>query len=298
METKDILTKKIEKMADFQMRKSTHMRFLENCIAENVVPNGLKIKLQVQVGENGRLQKIVDRILLKTSMEITRLVSEEHYQQLQESKPKMIELENELRSKLNNNGEMNRISQEIFNKTELKKNTIVANQNKKIKQLTDKRDCYIIEESAQISTSNRNDEKRKRQISKNQNKNQKREQRTNYEHSNKNAKEEVNDRDNIKPLAQTNNKNAKPKSMPSNVSKNEISPGSMKMKYSEAVTMGKQQYKKIHVPQESNIQHQNGKNTLHLEKTIQELIKCLQNLKRTDDSFESQTRENGRKTRK
>ena len=83
MEIRETIIRTIEKLADFQMRKSTHIRFLENLVTESVVPKGLKLQLQVQVGENTRLQKVVDDILRKTSMEITRLVSDEHYQQLQ-----------------------------------------------------------------------------------------------------------------------------------------------------------------------------------------------------------------------
>lgn len=124
------------------MRKSTHIRFLENCITESVVPKGLKLELRVQVGENTRLQNVVDRILRKTSMEITRIVSDEHYLQLQESKPKMTELENKVRKMTSNEGEFNIITHNIFTKTEAKKNKIVDKQTKKLSKLTETRDCY------------------------------------------------------------------------------------------------------------------------------------------------------------
>ena len=136
METRETLIRKIEKLADFQMRKSTHIRFLENCITESVVPKGLKLELRVQVGENTRLQNVVDRILRKTSMEITRIESDEHYLQLQESKPKMTELENKVRKMTSNEGEFNIITHNIFTKTEAKKNKIVDKQTKKLSKLT------------------------------------------------------------------------------------------------------------------------------------------------------------------
>ena len=43
-------------------------------------------------------------------MEITRLVSDEHYQQLQESKPKMTVLEDKLRKVTKDEGEFNIIT--------------------------------------------------------------------------------------------------------------------------------------------------------------------------------------------
>ena len=113
MTEKEALTRKIGKLADFQMRKSTHQRFLENCIAENVVPNGLQLKLQVHVGNNDRLQAAVNRILSKTSMEIARLVAE-HSLPLIESKLKMAELDEELKMTVNNEGEVNTISEDFF----------------------------------------------------------------------------------------------------------------------------------------------------------------------------------------
>ena len=143
METRETIIRTIEKLAYFQMRKSTYIRFLENCVSENAIPKGLKLQLQVQVGENSRLQNAVDDILRKTSMEITRVVSDEHYRQLQKSKPKMTELENKLRQFTKDEGEFNTITHKIFTKTESKKNKIVDKQNKKLNKLTDTKDCYI-----------------------------------------------------------------------------------------------------------------------------------------------------------
>ena len=68
------------------------------------MPNGLKLNLKVHVGNNNRLQEAVNRILTKTSMEITLLLAEEHSLQLLESKMKMTELEEELRANVDNEG--------------------------------------------------------------------------------------------------------------------------------------------------------------------------------------------------
>ena len=94
---------------------------MENCVTESVVQKGPKFQLQVQVGENLRLQKTVDEILRKTSMEITRVVSDEHNLQLQESKPKMTLLEDKLSKFTKDQGEFNAITHNIFTKIETKK---------------------------------------------------------------------------------------------------------------------------------------------------------------------------------
>lgn len=74
------------------MRKSTHSQFLENWVSDSVVPKGLKTAIKSAREENPRLQKVMGKILRKTSIETTGIASDEHYLQLQESKPKMTEL--------------------------------------------------------------------------------------------------------------------------------------------------------------------------------------------------------------
>ena len=84
-----------------------------------------------------RLQKRVDEILRKTSMEITRVVSAEHYLQLQESKPSMTVLEDKLRKFTKDEGEFRvqyHYSQYLF-KTETKKNKIGDRQTIKTQQI-------------------------------------------------------------------------------------------------------------------------------------------------------------------
>ena len=136
----------VKRLADFQMRKSTHIRFLENCIAEPVVPKGLRMNLEVQVGANDRLQKAVNSVLEKTSLEICRLVKEEHMMQPQESKGKMAGLENKLRSDLSDEGKFNELMADIFTATENKKNKIIVRQNSKLEKLQCARDIIIVED--------------------------------------------------------------------------------------------------------------------------------------------------------
>lgn len=135
---------RIKKMANFQMRKSTHVRFLESCLEDNLIPKGLQLHLKVQVGDNTRLQEAVNRVLDKTSLEICRLVKEEHMMQLNESKPKLIELETTLKGILKDEGKFNEITSEVFKVTEARKNDIIQNQQKKLSALKRKNDPEII----------------------------------------------------------------------------------------------------------------------------------------------------------
>ena len=77
----------------------------------------------MQVGENTRLQKTVDDILRKTSMEITWVVSDDHHIQLQESKPKMTVLEDKLRKFCKDEGEFDAITHNVYTKKLKQKKT-------------------------------------------------------------------------------------------------------------------------------------------------------------------------------
>ena len=94
MEISGTLVKKIEKMADFQIR-ATHIRSLENCLEANVVLKGLLVEKKGMIEENSNLQETVDRALQKFSLELIRLVSVDHFRQLHESKKQMLEIEEE-----------------------------------------------------------------------------------------------------------------------------------------------------------------------------------------------------------
>lgn len=293
METRETIIRKIEKLADFQMRKSTHIRFLENCTSESVSPNGLKLELQVQVGENSRLQKIVDGILKKTSLEITRVVSEEHYLQLQESKPKMAELEDKLRKTVKDEGEFNTITHSIFNKTETKKNKIIDKQAKKLSKLTDSRDCYIDHISqtdhAQSDKASAN-KTNARMNTKGGNKPSGNTVKLGKKKQKQRPSKPVPEKTQIKPVNKIN-----PKQSPSaetkttNDSKNEVAPNSNKKSYSTAVKMGQQ---KLNKPNGRQIQAP-GTMQQQLSGAIQQLVNCLRVLNVTEDSSASPTENSG-----
>ena len=74
-----------------------------------------------------RLQKTVDDTLRKISMKTTRVVSDEHYLQLQESKPKMTVLEDELRMFIKDEDEFNAISTISLQKLKQGKTRLLIN---------------------------------------------------------------------------------------------------------------------------------------------------------------------------
>ena len=285
METKETIIRKIEKLADFQMRKSSHIRFLENCVTESVIPKGLKLQLQVQVGENTRLQNRVDEILQKTSMEITRVVSDEHYLQLQESKQKMTVLEDKLRKFTKDEGEFNTITHNIFTKTETKKNKIVDRQTKKLNRLTDTRDCYIVSQNDEIDSENAKPKQTNAILGA-------KDQTKPNSNAVKSAKKRPKQRSNQhtkKPVASPKSQKQQPVEMLSNQSKNEVAPNSTKMSYSKAVKTGLPRQAK---QSNKQVQPETGMQK-HLSSVIQQLVGCLKALSGTEGSFASPAEKNG-----
>ena len=65
------------------------------------------------VGEGSNLQDTVDKALQKFLLEIIRLVCEDHSRQLNESRGKMLKLEDDIRKHLNYDRKFNNISSEI-----------------------------------------------------------------------------------------------------------------------------------------------------------------------------------------
>ena len=293
METRETIIRTIEKLADFQMRKSTHIRFLENCVTESVVPKGLKLQLQVQVGENTRLQKAVDDILRKTLMEITRLVSDEHYQQLQESKPKMTVLEDKLRKFTKDEGEFNIITHNIFTKTEAKKNKIIDKQAKKLGRLTDTRDCYI--DHVSQSDKSKSEMPQASQTNAKQKTKDDTKPRGSTGNSEKKKPKQGSKKNSKKPVITPNPQKQQPdEKRTSNESKNEVAPSSTKMSYSKAVTTGQPRQPKQGKEQ---VQHQTGMQK-QLSSVIEQLVSCLKALNGTGGSSASPAEKNGENKRK
>ena len=67
----------LERLAEKQMKFTLHAEFLEECLANELLPNGLGLKLKVSVGndqEDLELQASVDRLLERTSLHIVDIV--------------------------------------------------------------------------------------------------------------------------------------------------------------------------------------------------------------------------------
>ena len=81
------------------------------------------------VGEGSNLQGTVDKALQKFSLEIIRLVCEDH-SQLNEPRGKMLKLEDDLKKHLNDDRKFNNISSEIFQKQKKRKIQLLKNMRK------------------------------------------------------------------------------------------------------------------------------------------------------------------------
>ena len=137
--------KDLMKMADIQMRHSMHTRFLDNCLSESLIPKGMQVNLKIHIGpDSDEIQTVVNKMLEKTLLEITRVVRDEHQKQLIDSKHKMKELEKQLREKITDRNKISEIDSQIFHVTEMKKNEIVEKQNKKLSHLRTARDTSDI----------------------------------------------------------------------------------------------------------------------------------------------------------
>ena len=144
--------KDLMKMADIQMRHSMHTRFLENCLSESFVPKGMQLNLKIHIGEDSdEIQTVVNKMLEKTLLEITRVVRDEHQKQLVNSKPKVKELEKQLREKVKDRGKISEIDSQIFKITEMKKNEILEKQNKKLSRLKIARDSSDVSVNKQTN---------------------------------------------------------------------------------------------------------------------------------------------------
>lgn len=287
--------REIKKIADFQMRKSTHIRFLENCVAESVVPKGLRLNLQIQVGENSRLQEAVDRMLKKTSLQICYMIKEEHTTQLHESRGTMAELENKLKSDLSDKGKFNDIAADIFKSTEEKKNKIIDRQEKKLKSLLNERDGDVIFISEDLPKNKTQQAQRRNSTQKFGKTNIKPLQNTKQHQNKEQPKHQVTSTQKIgrnttrpKPAQNKTQHDQKcqstTKNVPNNVNEKEASPQNSK----NFKTLGTNKVNKTY--KEALTQ---GINKQELQKSISTLISCLQDLQKTEGLFVSRTDTSG-----
>ena len=135
---KEQLQKKFENLAEKQMKSSLHARFLQNCIESECVPEGMLLKKKIYVGKNfSDLQKSVDDLLKKVSLDICDKVSSAHQQKVRQIGTEMESLRHILKTK-SDDEYVSEFDQKVFEKTEKKKNSILEKQNMKLKRLQQK----------------------------------------------------------------------------------------------------------------------------------------------------------------
>lgn len=285
----------VKKLADFQMRKSQHIQFLEGCIADSVVPKGLKLTLSLHIGDNNKAQEIVDRILHKTSLEICRIVRDEHQSQLFNSKGKMTDLERKLKTEVRDERKFNEIADQIFKQTEAKKNQIENRQNKKLQHLKSERDSDVVFIRQERPKLNNNNKPLRNHM-------QTRSPRFNGNHSINKGKGRNKFQNNQQRFnSKTNNGQA------TNNDKYEQDPKNFKpqgtvtktLTYAEAARRGNNKQKEMNTNNHQNKQTETNthKQQETLQESIAKLISCLQNIQGTGDLLGQQTRRYGRNGR-
>ena len=131
----------LEKLAEKQVKSALHAKFLEDCLAEEIVPKGLEIKLKVSVGndpEDIQLQASVDRLLEKTSLHVVNIIKEGHMRKMQNLGNAIEEVRGKLKKKMSNE-QLFDMDSEVFKKTEEKKNVMTETHKKKLSYLKQRR---------------------------------------------------------------------------------------------------------------------------------------------------------------
>ncbi|KAL3866854.1 hypothetical protein ACJMK2_044113 [Sinanodonta woodiana] len=119
----------IEKLAEKQMKNGLHVRFLENCLEDDLVLSGLRLKLKIHIGNDEtskKFQESIDSLLKKVSLEICDRLKEVHQR-------KAIKLGNELEE---HRDELKSIIKES------KKEKLMACQIAKLQKLNKERNNY------------------------------------------------------------------------------------------------------------------------------------------------------------
>ena len=174
---------------------------------------------------------------------------------------------------------------------------IFSKQQKKLEKLIDGRDCFIIEHSTHsgdVENKKKSKHKTKYVPPVNNRKPVKQPDPLRNNNNNKVMADE-----NMKRTHKPQNKNSVMQTNSTkNGPKNEETPGSTKMNYSKAVTMGKPKHKLMkqqskHQDLQKDHDNNNISTTPRMNTLIQQLIDCLKNQRKTDGSSESQAGGNG-----
>jgi len=138
------------------MKRSLHCTFLNNCVEEGIVPSGLKLKLKIYIGnENEDFQNSIDSLLDKVSLNICERLAEEQMKISIDIGKRMESTRDILRRKIDGNSLFN-FDQEVYDKTESAKNSMLLKQNKKLQKLRDNNRQSQLQKQQQKQQNSRN----------------------------------------------------------------------------------------------------------------------------------------------
>ena len=132
--------KRLERLAEKQMKCTLHAKFLEDCLSYELVPNGLTLKLKVSVGnepEDIELQKSVNVLLERTSLHIVDIVKEGHLRKAK-NLGRVIEEERDKLKKELSGESIFEIDSSVFKKTQDRKDLLTAKHQRKLADLTER----------------------------------------------------------------------------------------------------------------------------------------------------------------
>ena len=288
MASLDPRIRQLQLLVEKQMKSQLHVRFLENCKTENVIPKGLQLKLKVSVGrDTTELQKSVDDLLFKVSRDICDRVRDDHLRRSHEYSCLVEKTRNEIKNALTDD-ELITVDSNIFEQTERTKTILVVKHNKKINYLkksanNEQHDTIIIDDEEDTNNINQPEQStdKRKETTRKPRKQKPPRRRTPNNTSVRNEpiidkESKINQRSSVLPPEGSN-------------PKNETAPGTKKT-YKEAVVNGAQ---KPAINQD-------------LQQTLQTLSQVVQNLLTVttainrnvnEDSSEYQTKRLGEKTR-
>lgn len=119
------------------MKCTLHAKFLEDCLSNEMVPNGLTLKLKVSVGnelEDQELQKTVDRLLEKTSLHIVNIVKEGHMRKAKNLSRAIEEERGKVKKDLSDE-KLFEMDSSVFKITQEKKDVLTVKHQKKLAEL-------------------------------------------------------------------------------------------------------------------------------------------------------------------
>ena len=131
----------LERLAEKQIKSTLHAKFLEECLTNELVPNGLGLKLKVSVGNNPEdleLQTSVDRLLERTSLHIVDIVKEGHLRKAKNLGRVVEEERGKLKKDLSDDQTFD-MDSSIVKKTQDKKDVLMEKHKKKLADLTQRR---------------------------------------------------------------------------------------------------------------------------------------------------------------